>query len=95
MCSAVFPPFPKAVGLCNPKNWSHYRATDRQTYRLLPTGMCAEVTMLRGWWKLVAGTAFKPSDWRRSCPLHKEGVDKNVNNMEGDIHQSTFSLQPE
>lgn len=42
VCFASFPSFAKEVGLCNLINCSHYRPTDRQTYRLLPMGMCAE-----------------------------------------------------
>ena len=36
-----FPPYES--GLYDLINWSHYRATDRQTYWLLPVGIWAEI----------------------------------------------------
>lgn len=34
---------PEESELCDLINWSHYRATDRQTYWLLPVGIRAEI----------------------------------------------------
>lgn len=39
---------PKESGLCDLRNWSHYRAIDRQTYWLLPAGIWAEIRRRRG-----------------------------------------------
>lgn len=39
---------PEKSGLCDLINWSHYRATDRQTYWLLPVGIWAEIWRRRG-----------------------------------------------
>lgn len=39
---------PEKSGLCDLINWSHYRATDRQTYWWLPVGIWAEMWRRRG-----------------------------------------------
>lgn len=56
-------------------------------------GMCAEGERAEGVVEMGGGgSTQKPSGWRRSCLLHKAGGDKDVNSVEGDIHQSTSSL---
>lgn len=41
-------------GLCDLINWSHYRATDRQTYWLLPVGIWVEI------WSQRRGEQMEP-----------------------------------
>lgn len=69
-------------------NWPHYRATDRQTYWLLPVVICAEG---------AEGVVGWNDGWiiHKLTGKRKAERDKDVRRMEDDIHQSTCSLQEE